>query len=71
MHRDAHFEFSPHFHARADKLLVDEKYRLKLTVGELGSRNPAMARCLKLAALAAKSAVPVLILGGRSDGVTY
>jgi len=49
---------------------MDEKYRLKLTVGELGSRNPAMARCLKLAALAAKSAVPVLILGETGTGKT-
>ena len=32
---------------------MDEKHRLNLRVEELGTRNSAMARCLKLAAFAA------------------
>jgi two-component system response regulator HydG len=49
---------------------MDEKHRLQLRVEELGTRNTAMARCLKLAAFAAKSAVPVLILGETGTGKT-
>ena len=49
---------------------MDEKHRLQLRVEELGTRNVAMARCLKLAAVAAKSAVPVLILGETGTGKT-
>ena len=49
---------------------MNEKHRLQLRVEELGSRNPAMARCLKLAALAAESTVPLLILGETGTGKT-
>jgi transcriptional regulator with PAS, ATPase and Fis domain len=49
---------------------MDEKHRLELRVEELGTRNSAMARCLKLAALAARSEVPVLILGETGTGKT-
>jgi two-component system response regulator HydG len=49
---------------------MDEKHRLEVRVEELGTRNIAMARCLKLAALAAKSAAPVLILGETGTGKT-
>lgn len=41
-----------------------------LTVQDLFSRNEPMARCLKLAALAAESDVPVLILGETGTGKT-
>jgi two-component system response regulator HydG len=49
---------------------MDEKHRLEIRVEELGTRNIAMARCLKLAALAARSEVPVLILGETGTGKT-
>jgi len=39
-------------------------------VEQLTSRNEAMRRCLKLAALAAKSDIPVLILGRTGTGKT-
>src|SRR5688572_20142148 len=37
---------------------------------DLTSKNPPMLRCLKLAVLAAKSDVPVLILGRTGTGKT-
>jgi transcriptional regulator with PAS, ATPase and Fis domain len=43
---------------------------LTLKVEEFGTRNPAMARCLKLAALAAKCDAPALILGETGTGKT-
>ncbi len=49
---------------------MDQKQRMQLRIEELGTRNPAMARCLRLAAFAAKSAVPVLILGETGTGKT-
>ena len=49
---------------------MNENHRLKLRVEELGTRNVAMARCLKLAGLAASSDVPVLILGETGTGKT-
>ncbi|MDO8545389.1 MAG: sigma-54 dependent transcriptional regulator [Opitutaceae bacterium] len=49
---------------------MNEEQRLQLRVEELGTRNDAMARCLKLAAFAAKSGVPVLILGETGTGKT-
>ena len=49
---------------------MDEKHRLEIRVEELGTRNIAMARCLKLAAFAARSAAPVLILGETGTGKT-
>ena len=39
-------------------------------LGGLTSDNPAMARCLKLASLAAKSDVPVLLVGETGTGKT-
>ncbi len=39
-------------------------------VEELTSNNPAMQRCLQLAALAAKSDIPILILGRTGTGKT-
>ena len=41
-----------------------------LKVGQLTSANAAMQRCLKLAALAARSDIPVLILGPTGTGKT-
>jgi len=41
-----------------------------LRIEDLFTRNAAMGRCLKLAALAAKSDVPVLILGETGTGKT-
>ena len=41
-----------------------------LKVGDLFTRNDEMGRCLKLAALAAESDVPVLILGETGTGKT-
>ena len=49
---------------------MNKKHRMELKVEELGTQNGAMARCLKLAAVAAKSAVPVLILGETGTGKT-
>ena len=49
---------------------MDGNHWLQLRVEELGTRNAAMARCLKLAAIAAKSTVPVLILGETGTGKT-
>ena len=42
----------------------------RLRLEDLASTNEKMARCLKLAALAAKSEVPVLILGETGTGKT-
>jgi len=42
----------------------------QLRLEEVGTLNPAMARCLKLAALAAQSTGPVLILGETGTGKT-
>src|SRR5205823_12050086 len=41
-----------------------------LRVEDLATSNQAMARCLKLAALAAKSNVPVVLLGETGTGKT-
>src|SRR5687767_9990872 len=41
-----------------------------LRLPDLTSKNPQMLRCLKLATLAAKSDVPVLILGRTGTGKT-
>ena len=49
---------------------MNVEQRSNLNVEELCTRNVAMARCLKLAALAAKSEVPVLILGETGTGKT-
>jgi transcriptional regulator with PAS, ATPase and Fis domain len=42
----------------------------KLKLEDLTTSNPAMARCLQLAALAAKSDVPVVLLGETGTGKT-
>jgi transcriptional regulator with PAS, ATPase and Fis domain len=42
----------------------------KLRLEDLTTSNPAMARCLQLAALAAKSDVPVVLLGETGTGKT-
>src|SRR5215813_7338293 len=42
----------------------------RLKVGDLFTQNTSMNRCLKLAALAAESDVPVLILGETGTGKT-
>ena len=42
----------------------------RLTVEDLTTANDAMARCLRLAALAAKSDVPVVLLGETGTGKT-
>src|SRR5467141_1628360 len=42
----------------------------KLRIEDLTTSNEAMARCLQLAALAAQSEVPVLILGETGTGKT-
>src|SRR5437667_11035790 len=42
----------------------------KLSLEDLSTSNPAMARCLQLAALAAKSDVPVVLLGETGTGKT-
>jgi transcriptional regulator with PAS, ATPase and Fis domain len=44
--------------------------RSKLRLEDLTTSNPAMARCLQLAALAAKSEVPVVLLGETGTGKT-
>jgi transcriptional regulator with PAS, ATPase and Fis domain len=49
---------------------MNVEQRMNLKVEELGTRNAAMARCLKLALLAAKSEVPLLILGETGTGKT-
>ena len=61
-----------HLQPRCDGLesSMNKKQRLKLTLEELGTHNVAMARCLKLAGLAASSDVPVLILGETGTGKT-
>src|SRR5207302_8585027 len=41
-----------------------------LRVEDLATTNEAMARCLRLAALAAKSDVPVVLLGETGTGKT-
>src|SRR5437762_11053791 len=42
----------------------------RLTIEDLTTSNEAMARCLQLAALAAKSDVPVVLLGETGTGKT-
>jgi DNA-binding NtrC family response regulator len=42
----------------------------QLKIEDLTTNNPAMARCLRLAALAAKSDVPVMLLGETGTGKT-
>src|SRR4029078_8110364 len=42
----------------------------KLRLENLTTRNDAMARCLQLAALAARSDVPVVLLGETGTGKT-
>ncbi|MEO5722553.1 MAG: sigma 54-interacting transcriptional regulator, partial [Chthoniobacterales bacterium] len=42
----------------------------RLTVEDIATINKAMKRCLKLAALAARSDVPVVILGETGTGKT-
>ena len=42
----------------------------RLSIAQLTSRNAAMSRCLRLAAMAAKSDIPVLILGRTGTGKT-
>src|ERR1700704_3145066 len=42
----------------------------RLKVEELTTANEAMARCLRLAALAAKSDVPIVLLGETGTGKT-
>src|SRR6058998_4143418 len=42
----------------------------RLKIEDLTTSNPAMARCLELAALAAKSGVPVVLLGETGTGKT-
>src|SRR3981081_4515796 len=42
----------------------------RLKVEDLTTSNEAMARCLRLATLAAKSDVPVVLLGGPGTGKT-
>src|SRR6266700_3974263 len=42
----------------------------KLRIEDLTTSNEAMARCLRLAVLAAKSDVPVVILGETGTGKT-
>src|SRR5207249_4835235 len=42
----------------------------KLRIEDLTTSNEAMARCLQLAALAAKSDVPVVLLGETGTGKT-
>ena len=49
-------------------MISPELFSLK--VEQLTSANPAMKRCLSLAALAAKSDIPVLILGPTGTGKT-
>ena len=44
--------------------------RFRLRIEELTTSNQAMARCLQLAALAAKSDVPVVLLGETGTGKT-
>lgn len=49
---------------------MNRRQRLQLTLEEIGTRNAAMARCLRLAGLAAASDVPVLLLGETGTGKT-
>src|SRR6266699_1342385 len=44
--------------------------RSKLRIEDLTTSNEAMARCLQLAALAAKTDVPVVLLGETGTGKT-
>src|SRR5438270_13510101 len=47
-----------------------QQARSKLRIEDLTTSNEAMARCLQLAALAAKSDVPVVLLGETGTGKT-
>jgi transcriptional regulator with PAS, ATPase and Fis domain len=47
-----------------------QKARSRLRIEDLTTSNQAMARCLQLAALAAKSDVPVVLLGETGTGKT-
>ncbi len=47
-----------------------QKPRFKLRIEDLATSDEAMARCLQLAALAAKSEVPVVLLGETGTGKT-
>ena len=47
-----------------------QKPRFKLRIEDLTTSDEAMARCLQLAALAAKSDVPVVLLGETGTGKT-
>jgi transcriptional regulator with PAS, ATPase and Fis domain len=47
-----------------------QKARSRLRIEDLTTSNQAMARCLQLAALAAKSSVPVVLLGETGTGKT-
>src|SRR2546427_3982389 len=47
-----------------------QEQRSRLRIEDLTTSNPAMARCLQLAALAAKSDVPVVLLGETGTGKT-
>ena len=51
-------------------MFLDEAAPLNLKVENLTTTNEAMARCLRLAALAAKSDVPVVLLGETGTGKT-
>src|SRR5207249_2280809 len=47
-----------------------QQARSRLRIEDLTTSNQAMARCLQLAALAAKSNVPVVLLGETGTGKT-
>src|SRR5512136_2178204 len=50
--------------------MVMQRAHSNLRVEDLTTANGAMARCLRLAALAAKSEVPVVLLGETGTGKT-